>query len=89
MHGLQDEVDSLDRRVKNLEELIKRDNADLESMEMVLAAILDGDYITGVIDNDDGKDGMDDLYIDVKIVEGGNIITFYLCDRRNFFVPIM
>lgn len=50
----QDEVDSLDRRVTKLEELIKRANADLEAMEVVLAAIQDGDYITGVRDTDDG-----------------------------------
>ena len=37
----------------------------------------------------DGKDGMDDLFIDVKIVEGGKAITFYLRDGRTFTVPIM
>lgn len=37
----------------------------------------------------DGKDGMDDLFIDVKIVDGGKAITFYLRDGRTFTVPIM
>jgi len=37
----------------------------------------------------DGKDGQDDLFIDVKIVEGGKAITFYLRDGRTFTVPIM
>ncbi len=50
----QDEVDSLDRRVKTLEDLIKQANDDLATMEAFLAAIEDGDYITGVKDTDDG-----------------------------------
>jgi len=50
----QDEVDSLDRRVTTLEELIKRANSDLETMEAFLAAIEEGDYITGVRETDDG-----------------------------------
>jgi len=37
----------------------------------------------------DGKDGQDDLFIGVKIVEGGKAITFYLRDGRTFTVPIM
>ena len=50
----QDEVDSLDRRVTTLEDLIKRANDDLATMEAFLAAIEEGDYITGVKDTDDG-----------------------------------
>ncbi len=50
----QDEVDSLDRRVTTLEDLIKQANDDLATMEAFLAAIEDGDYITGVKDTDDG-----------------------------------
>jgi len=37
----------------------------------------------------DGADGQDDLFIDVKIVDGGKAVTFYLRDGRTFTVPIM
>ena len=37
----------------------------------------------------DGEDGQDDLFTDVKIVDGGKAITFYLRDGRTFTVPIM
>lgn len=50
----QDEVDALDRRVKDLEELVEQVNEDLESMQVLLAAIEAGDYITGVRETDDG-----------------------------------
>lgn len=36
----------------------------------------------------DGQDGQDDLFTDVKIVEGGKAITFYLRDGRTFTVPL-
>ena len=36
----------------------------------------------------DGKDGKDDLFIGVRIVEDGKAITFILGDGRTFTVPI-
>ena len=44
-------------------------------------------YDTGICA--DGEDGQDDLFTDVKIVDGGKAITFYLRDGRTFTVPIM
>ena len=50
----QDEIDSLDRRVTTLEELMKKANSQIEAMAVLVKAFEDGDYITGVRDTDDG-----------------------------------
>ena len=50
----QDEIDALDYRVTVLEELVKRINTDLEAMGMIVSAMANGDYITGVRETADG-----------------------------------
>lgn len=71
----QDEIDALDYRITVLENLVKRWNADLESMQVIVNAMEDGDYITNVTESSqgyiitfnesgaiiikDGKDGID------------------------------
>ena len=50
----QDEIDSLDRRVTTLEELMKRANSQIEAMAILVKAFEEGDYITGVRNTDEG-----------------------------------
>lgn len=47
----QDEIDALDYRVTVLENLVKKMNLDLEAMTVIVRAMEDGDYITGVTEN--------------------------------------
>ncbi|MBQ3753328.1 MAG: hypothetical protein II864_07250 [Prevotella sp.] len=50
----QDEIDALDYRVKVLEELVDRVNTDIDAMEVIIGALEDADYITGVKETADG-----------------------------------
>lgn len=50
----QDEIDALDYRVKVLEDLVDRVNTDIEAMEVIVGALEDADYITGVKETPDG-----------------------------------
>lgn len=50
----QDEIDALDYRVKVLEDLVDRVNTDIEAMEVIVGAMEDADYITGVKETPDG-----------------------------------
>ena len=50
----QDEIDALDYRITVLENLVKRWNADLESMQVIVNAMEDGDYITNVTESSQG-----------------------------------
>jgi hypothetical protein len=81
----QDEVDSLDRRVTALEELMKKANSRLEEMQVVFAAIEEGDFITSVRDTEngyvvnfkkagavylyDGKDGQDAQMPEIDVMK--------------------
>ena len=50
----QDEIDALDYRVTVLENLVSRMNSELESLQTILDAVEDGDYITDVTRNSEG-----------------------------------
>ena len=50
----QDEIDALDYRVTQLEELVDRINTNIEAMKAIVGAIGDADYITGVKETPDG-----------------------------------
>ena len=50
----QDEIDALDYRVTVLENLVSRLNSELESLQTILDAVEDGDYITNVTRNSEG-----------------------------------
>jgi len=50
----QDEIDALDVRVTDLENLVKKINTDLKSLHKLLDAMADGDAITNVTDTEDG-----------------------------------
>jgi len=50
----QDEINALDYRVTVLENLVRQLNSDLESMQVIVAAMETGDYITNVTENSQG-----------------------------------
>jgi hypothetical protein len=50
----QDEIDALDLRVKRLEELVSTMNSNIEALRIIVDAMEDGDYITGVRETTDG-----------------------------------
>lgn len=50
----QDEIDALDYRVTELENLVSRLNTDLESMQVIVQAMEEGDYITNVRQTENG-----------------------------------
>ena len=50
----QDEIDALDLRVKRLEELVSTMNTNIEALQIIVDAMEDGDYITGVRETADG-----------------------------------
>lgn len=50
----QDEIDSLDYRVKVLEDKIKALNTNIESLQVIAEAMKGGDYITNVKETKDG-----------------------------------
>lgn len=49
LDGINDRLDDLEERVGILEELCDRLNADISSLETIVAALQEGDYITGVV----------------------------------------
>ena len=50
----QDEIDALDYRVRVLENLVKSVNSELESLQRIVRAVEDGDYISNVTQNSEG-----------------------------------
>ncbi len=50
----QDEIDALDYRVTVLENLVNRLNSELESMQVIVDAVENGDFITDVTENSEG-----------------------------------
>jgi hypothetical protein len=64
----QDEIDALEYRVTVLENLVKRVNSDITSIQTILDAMEGGDYITNVTNTDDG-------YIITFANEGAIVIT--------------
>jgi hypothetical protein len=93
----QDEIDALDYRVTVLENLVKTLNTDIEAMKIIVEAMEDGDYITGVKESDGGylinfanagpvfiKDGVDGL--DGKDAEVPNIDVVKDADGNYYWV---
>ena len=50
----QDEIDALDVRITNLEQLVKQLNADLANIQSIVTVISDGDIITNITENGEG-----------------------------------
>lgn len=50
----QDEIDALDYRVTKLEELVNTINTNIEALRIIVSAMEDADYITGVRETADG-----------------------------------
>ena len=50
----QDEIDALDYRVTKLEELVNTINTNIEALRIIVSAMEDADYITGVRETVDG-----------------------------------
>ena len=50
----QDEINALDFRITVLENLVRQLNSDLESMQVIVNAMEEGDYITNVTENSQG-----------------------------------
>ena len=50
----QDEIDALDYRVTKLEELVNTINTNIEALRIIVSAMEDADYITGVRETEEG-----------------------------------
>ena len=50
----QDEIDALDVRVTNLEQLVKQLNADLANIQAIVTVITNGDIITNITESSEG-----------------------------------